>query len=260
MLIKKLLFVFVSLFLISSGVESTKLNKIHYLVKENNKILKGKFEGEVSNKFEIKFNNLLAVIPEWGPNWKISFDLFIRNFDNDGGEYGSILLFTNQSRTSEDPNSFDNAVGCRIPALYTRNGTNAGGCFDNSTECDYRGIHYSTNLDNLGDNDGKGIGNAYINSPPGNITSGIWYSFEIVQKFAAFKWINTIKVTDENGNVVWNVTQDVITPNVYYNVAVYASGNFEFAQFLTSSDSVIKNFQYSSGTSSFANPNFNANP
>jgi len=252
---KKLLLVFVSLFLISSEVESQKLNKI---VKENNRILKGKFEDEVSNSIEIKKNNLLAVIPEWGPNWKISFDLKINSFDNDGGEYSSILLFTNQSRSENDTNSlsFDAVVGCRIPGLYARNGANSPGCFDNSTECDYRGVHYATNLDNLSDNDGKGIGNAYINSPPGSITTKIWFSFEIVQKFVAFKWINTIKVTDEFGKVVWDATPgDVITPNVYYNVGVYAGDNY-----LIPSVSKIRNFQYSSGTSSFANPNFNANP
>lgn len=248
--------VFVALFLISR-VESYELKKIHTLVKENNDILKGDYKHDAKNKIQPEFGSLLAVIPEWGPNWKISFDLFIHSFDNGDKEYGSILRFTDKDKdedtSSTDP--FDNGnlgVGRRIPALFTRNCTVDDDCYD--YECDYNypdygytGVQYATNLDS--EDHGINTGNNYTNSPCNAIQAKKWYSFEIEQNFEEFEWITRLKANKENGKNVWTVKLVVPTPNVYYNVSVFA-GDLYF----NAADVKIKNLQYSSGTSSFAYP------
>ena len=104
-----------------------------------------------TEEFSIQENNLLGVLPEWGPAWKISFDLNILSFDNGDGYFGNIFRFT--STTNDCCN-----IGDRIPALFTTN--------DNR-------LHYVTNID--------GNGNEYIFSP--NIETGKRYSFEIKQHF-----------------------------------------------------------------------------
>jgi len=67
-----------------------------------------------NGEFKIQSNNLLGVIPEWGPTWKISFDINVQSFDNDGADYGNIFRFT-----STDNDCCN--IGDRIPALFTRN-------------------------------------------------------------------------------------------------------------------------------------------
>merc|ERR1712243_289134 len=197
---KMLLIVIFNLFLISR-VESYELEKIHTLAQENNEILKGDYDRNGKNRFPLQKDNLLAVIPEWGPNWKISFDLFINSFDNfdwyNGKlyEYASILRFTDQelnyttpTTTSTTASPYENGnlgVGKKIPALFTRNGTNGG-------YSEYTGIHYTTNVDNI--NSGYNPGNEYRFSKNGTIKTNEWYSFEIEQTFEDFEWINRLKV------------------------------------------------------------------
>jgi len=247
MLLEKLLVVFVALYL---NVESCEIKKIHSLVKENNEILKGDYEYDAKNKIRIEKGKLLAVIPEWGPNWKISFDLKIKSFNNGGSPYGSILRFTNQD-LSEDTAGFngDVGVGRRTPALFTGNIDNCGGytCDFPTSPPHWVGFHYAFNLNNTYD-EGGNIGNFYENSPDLR-HSGKWYSFDIEQKFEAFEWINTIKVRNESGPVWTSGPFVVTTPNVYYNVSVFAGDNF-----YNPCEATIKNLQYSSGTSSFAYP------
>ena len=105
-------------------------------------------KGEIT----IQQNNLLGVIPEWGPAWKISFELNVQSFPSGGDLWGSIFRFT--STTNDCCN-----IGDRIPALFTTS--------------DGR-ILYATNID---DN-----GNEYEYSP--SIQTGKWYSFEIEQQFS----------------------------------------------------------------------------
>ena len=60
-------------------------------------------------------NNLLAVIPEWGPNYKITFELNVESFANGGNLWGNIFRFT-----ATDVDCCN--VGDRIPALFTNSG------------------------------------------------------------------------------------------------------------------------------------------
>merc|ERR1712243_277331 len=230
---KMLLIVIFNLFLISR-VESYELEKIHTLAQENNEILKGDYDRNGKNRIQLQKDNLLAVIPEWGPNWKISFDLFINSFEiiNWNGkpkEFASILRFTDQELSEElttppstststftSPNPLENGdlgVGKRIPALFARNTT------------EYTGIHYATNVDNRAVG-AFANGNEYRNSPNGTIEINKWYSFEIKQDIEDFEWINRLKVRDENGKLKWKVKLDVTTPNVYYNVSVFAGDKY----------------------------------
>ena len=121
-----------------------------------NKFVTSDLEWCPTGEFTIKQNKLLDVIPEWGPAWKISFQLYILSFptvsNNDFDNFENFLRFTS---TTNDCCS----IGDRIPALYTHS--------NNS-------IYYATNID--------GVGNKVAFSP--YIQTGKWYSFEIEQQFS----------------------------------------------------------------------------
>merc|ERR1719342_1930237 len=246
-----LLIVVFNLFLISR-VESYELEKIHTLAQENNEILKGDYDRNGKNKIPLQKDNLLAVIPEWGPNWKISFDLFIYSFDNTDlygkpFEYASILRFTDEELSEEftttpyttytSPSPYENGdlgVGKRIPAIFTRNASNC----DNCGYPEYTGIHYATNVDNrIG---GPVPGNEYRDSKNDTIKINEWYSFEIEQNLEDFEWINRLKVRDEDGKVKFRVKLVVTTPNVYYNVSVFAGDKY-----FPAADATMKNLYFS---------------
>ena len=105
-----------------------------------------------TEEFTIQQNNLLGVLPEWGPTWKISFELNIQSFPTFSDVWGNIIRFT--STTNNFPN-----IGDRIPALFTN--------WNNQ-------VHYSTNIDDNGNE------NAFSSK----IQTGKWYSFEIEQQFS----------------------------------------------------------------------------
>ena len=104
-----------------------------------------------TGEFSIQRNHLLGVIPEWGPAWKISFELNILSFNNGGAEWGTLLRFTTTT------NNCCSSVGDRIPGLFTR---------DNNR------LQYATNINN---------DNTNLYSP--DMLTGK-YSLEIEQKFS----------------------------------------------------------------------------
>ena len=109
----------------------------------------------VNNEIAITRNNLLAVIPEWGPNYKITFDLLIESFANGGNFWGNVFHFTATG---------DNCceMGDRVPALWTNEGKFLYLCF------------------NKGDD-----GNFCQQSP--EIETNKWFSLEYEQKFEAYQ-------------------------------------------------------------------------
>ena len=104
---------------------------------------------------------MLAVIPEWGPIWKISFDLRITSFANAGEEFGNVFRFTT---TDHDCCG----VGDRILALFTANDSR---------------LSYSSNIDDSG--------NYSQYSPIDAIQTNSWYSFEIEQNLESHQVTST---------------------------------------------------------------------
>ena len=103
-----------------------------------------------TEEFTIQQNNLLGVLPEWGPAWKISFELYILSFPPVSDWFvESILRFTSTTNNCC-------SIGDRIPALFIHS---------NHSIC-----YYTTIIDGEGDN---------TYSP--SIQTGKWYSFEIEQ-------------------------------------------------------------------------------
>jgi len=162
------------------------------------------------NEFPIQRNNLIAKIPEWGPAWKISFELNIASFFNNGDEWGNVFHFTSTGNDCCE-------IGARIPALFTR--------YNNS-------LYYTKNID--------ANGNDYTYS--NFINTNTWYSFEIKQNFVSNQLINTLKVIEYGtGTLIWSLELPNNNLQTFYNVQVYAGDNF-----YNPSDATIRNFQYSS--------------
>jgi len=161
-------------------------------------------------EFPIQRNNKIDVIREWGPAWKISFELNIASFFNDGEEWGNVFHFTTGNDCCD--------IGDRIPALFTR--------YDDR-------LLYSTNIDE--------IGNKYTYSN-GDINTNTWYSFDIEQYFVSNQLINTLKVMEYGtGKLIWNLELPNNDLQMFYNVQVYAGDDF-----YNPSNATIRNFQYSS--------------
>jgi len=162
-------------------------------------------KGEIT----IQQNNLLGVIPEWGPAWKISFELNIQSFPS-STLYEFIFRFTSTTNDCCD-------IGDRIPALFTvHDGT----------------ILYATNI---GDN-----GNEFAFTP--SIQTGKWYSFEIEQHLSEDQWKNELTVKDdmdqEIGHLDWNIT----FPDAFVDVSVFAGDNV-----FKPAEAKIRSFHFSSG-------------
>jgi len=111
-------------------------------------------------------------------------------------------------------------VGDRIPALFTNSG-------------DF--LYLCTNIDDNGDK--------CVLSPVGVVETNTWYFIEYEQKFVEYQWRFTVKV---NGFLTL-VDEVNRKPGQFKNVEVYASDNF-----YPPSQSKIRNFQFTSGTSSFS--------
>jgi len=164
-----------------------------------------------TGEFSIQRNHLLGVIPEWGPAWKISFELNILSFNNGGAEWGTLLRFTTTT------NNCCSSVGDRIPALLTK---------DNNR------LQYATSTDN---------DNTNLYSP--DMLTGK-YSLEIEQKFSFEyeQWINEITVKDDMDQKFWHDILLINSPVGYTNVSVFASDNFYNA-----SEAKINSFHFSNG-------------
>ena len=103
-----------------------------------------------SEPLTIKRNQLLTVLPVWGPGYKINVDLRIISFTSD---WGSILRFTADAAEGNCCK-----LGQRIPALWTKKNSNEK-------------LVLFTNID--------GDGNRVFEI--GNFQHGLWYNFSINQ-------------------------------------------------------------------------------
>ena len=100
---------------------------------------------------------MILKIPEWGPNYKIKFELNIESFANGGNMWGNVFHFTATGKGCCD-------IGDRVPALYT-----------NSANFLYL-------CSNIGDN-----GDFCTQSPPNVVETNKWYTIEYEQKFEAYQ-------------------------------------------------------------------------
>jgi len=151
---------------------------------------------------------LLAVIPEWGPNFRITFDLKVTSFSHTGeGEWANVFHFT---ATGDDCCS----PGDRVPGLWTNNRNY---------------LHFSNRV---GDN-----GNYNQNTPTGDFPTNIWRRVEIEQKFVAYQWRYSVLV-EGIGTLV-----DVVNtkPGNWTDVSVYTSDPF-----FPVAQAVMRNFHYAS--------------
>ena len=88
---------------------------------------------------DVKDNNLLAIVPSWGPIFKISFELKVLSFSTcSPTNMANYLTFT-----ATDNNCCD--IGDRIPAFFT----NSGGFLQLATQIDENGnlMERSPNLE-----------------------------------------------------------------------------------------------------------------
>jgi len=151
---------------------------------------------------------LLAVIPEWGPNFRITFDLKVTSFSHTGeGEWANVFHFT---ATGDDCCS----PGDRVPGLWTNKRNH---------------LHFSNRV---GDN-----GNYNQNTPTGDFPTNIWRRVEIEQKFVAYQWRYSVLV-EGIGTLV-----DVVNtkPGNWTDVSVYTSDPF-----FPAAQAVMRNFRYAS--------------
>jgi len=172
-------------------------------------------EDRITNTtLNVQQNQLLAVIPEWGPNFRISFDLNIKSmYSSRSDGWASILHFT---ATGKDCCS----LGDRVPALFSNNKQNY--------------LAFMSNVDNNG--------NFWKATPAGSVPTNTWSKIKIEQKFEGFQWRYTVQV--EGVGTLINVINK--KPKIWQNVAVYAGDPFYPATHAT-----IRNLDYAS-SSSFA--------
>jgi len=226
---KVMLAIFVAYFIFISPIESQSnkiLKKIFNLSKNVYSIVKETKEkvdecGDwCKGVFKIQHNILLVKsIPEWGPAWKISFDLYVLSFptpsDKWADNFENILRFTS---TTNDCCS----IGDRIPALFT---------YSNNS------IYYTTNIDDDGD---KATFSPYIQT-------GKWYSFEIEQKSNEDQWRNELTIKDDMDQEIWHLDLINTKPVAFTLVSVFAGGPF-----FNSSEAKMKCLNFSSGIYSYS--------
>ena len=95
------------------------------------------------------------VLPVWGPEFEVRFDLKVNSWPSD---WGSIFRF---SSLTGDCIEGGCKIGQRIPAMWTQRGTKDQ-------------LYISTNIDSNG--------NRAFNNELGKFQPGVWYSFVISQK------------------------------------------------------------------------------
>ena len=102
---------------------------------------------------------MLAVIPEWGPNFRITFDLNINSmYSSRSDGWASVLHFT---ATGKDCCS----LGDRVPALFTNSKLNS--------------VSFMSNVDHNG--------NFQKDTPRGAVPTNTWCKIKIEQKFEGFQ-------------------------------------------------------------------------
>ena len=119
----------------------------------------------------IREDNRLAILPTWGPSFRVSFSLLITSFDGDNlfkGKWAELLRFTNT-----DNNCC--RMGDRIPAIFT----NINGF-----------IQVATQIDNKG-NRWKNI----------NLDENVWYNLEILQSVQNSKVV--IMITEKKAKLYY---------------------------------------------------------
>merc|ERR1712126_59886 len=140
-----------------------------------------------SGEIKVENNNLIGIIPSWGPTFKISFELKVLSFTTcNPMDMANYLSFT-----ATDNNCCD--IGDRIPAFFT----NSGGFLQLAMQ--------------INDN-----GNLVKSSP--KLEQIIWYNLEVEQFVENNK---TFFLLRANGREVFRELQE--KPKHYKNVKVYAS-------------------------------------
>jgi len=151
---------------------------------------------------------LLAVIPEWGPNFRISFDLKVTSFDH-AGPWANVFHFTATGGNCCSP-------GDRVPALWTNNGNF---------------LHFSNRVGNNG--------NYAVNTGRRAFPTNTWTKVVIEQKFVGYQWRYSVQV-ERIGKLV-----DVVNPKPgkWTDVAVYVG-----SPHYPAANSVMRNFWYTSSS------------
>jgi len=167
-----------------------KVDQLHSDIKTLSLESKG-FEKTVTDTpINVKKGQLLAVIPEWGPNFRVSFDLKIHSM---GDAWANVFHFT---ATGKDCC----AVGDRTPALWTSGAGNY--------------LYFCSNVVDNGDYCKTTAAGAFL--------LDTWYKIEIEQKFEAYQWRYSVKVVGLG--TIANVINT--KPGKWNNVALYASDPF----------------------------------
>ena len=112
-----------------------------------------------SSPLVVRKNNILRngarVLPVWGPEYEVRFDLKVNSWQSD---WGSIFRF---SALTGDCRQGGCKIGQRIPAMWTKAGTKDQ-------------LYIATNIDSNGDR-------VFYNEL-GRFQPGVWCSFVISQK------------------------------------------------------------------------------
>merc|ERR1719300_2313808 len=171
-----------------------KVDQMHSDIKTQSLETKGLEKTVTDVPINVKKGQLLAVIPEWGPNFRISFDLNINSmYSSRSDGWANVLHFT---ATGKDCCS----LGDRVPALFTNAQLNT--------------VSFMSNVDHNG--------NFQKGTPHGTFPTNTWCKIKIEQKFEGFQWRYSVHV--EGVGTLINVINK--KPKIWKNVAVYAGDPF----------------------------------
>jgi len=143
----------------------------------------------LKQEIRVKKNNLIGIIPSWGPSFKISFELKVLSFAScraRGDGVSNYLTFTATDKECCD-------IGDRVPAFFT----NSGGFLQLATQ--------------INDN-----GNVIKSSP--QLEENVWYKLEVEQVFHNHQYFFLLRA---NGREIFKEVQH--KPRQYENVKIYAS-------------------------------------
>jgi len=191
-----------------------KVDQLQKYIKPLNLENKGLEKLAIDPTISVQKGNLIAVIPEWGPNFRITFDLNVHSmYSSHSNGWANVLHFTASGKDCC-------SIGDRVPALWTNSKRNY--------------LYFCSNVDHHGD---------YCRTTTaGTFRTNSWYKIEIKQRFEAYQWWYSVEV--EGLGTVVNVVNT--KPGKWTNVAVYASDPF-----YPPTNAVIRNLNYVS-SSTFA--------
>jgi len=140
-----------------------------------------------NKEIKVENNNLIGIIPSWGPTFKISFELKVVSFTTcNPMEMANYLTFT-----ATDNNCCD--IGDRIPAFFT----NSGGFLQLAMQINHDG-------------------NVIKSSP--KLEENVWYKLEVEQLIQNNQFFFVLR---SSGREIFREVQRI--PKHFKNVKVYAS-------------------------------------